>query len=194
MPYISAKTAVQTQPHCGQPSCRNTFLVDGVALELTPAAEASAFEAFVGALHMEKGSAQARQYTRDFIIHTLEKGDLSQFIKFEHPKATLKSVLETLGEPALTTKLVKESGRLSHLPTFVIGAFSGERLLAQAASYSLATAEHEAVQQALYDHFTEAVANAPLPSDADNYVPEEEINVMVAAEEQSPSETEKTDN
>ena len=45
----------------------------GLALALTPAAEATAFEAFVGALHMEQGSARARQYARDFVVHSLEK-------------------------------------------------------------------------------------------------------------------------
>merc|ERR1712146_123396 len=151
--------------------------VDGSDLPREGAAVGTAFQAFVGALHNEHGSQTSRQYARDFVVHTLAKADLDQFVKMEHPKLMLRHLLRDSSQQ-LQTRVVRESGRHSNLPTFVVGVFVGENMLASAASYRLDRAEKEAAQQALRDHFLQQVKDAPLPSAMADYAPEAEISML----------------
>lgn len=139
---------------------------------------ASATRSVVGAIHLQAGSQAARTFIRDLALGVLEKTDIHEFVLLAHPKQTLKHFLTSKKQPAPTCKILKESGRNTHFPTFVVGVFSGEKLLGEGAGWSIKNAEKEAVKTALMTHYGKELRNAPLPSEQDNYMPESEIVLL----------------
>jgi large subunit ribosomal protein L44 len=126
-----------------------------------------AFNALIGAIHLDQGSAQSHKFARDLLLTEVADVDIAEFVRLATPVTLLTQLLVANNQPAPTDKLIKESGRLTHLPTFVVEVYSGSKPLAQGASYSLKTAKLEAYRAALREHFAETYKNAPLPSDAD---------------------------
>lgn len=126
---------------------------------------ARAFQAVVGALYTDVGPNAARRIVHDFVLSQLAGQDMHEFIKFQHPKSMLASILKGQGQALPTTRLLRESGRLTHFPSFVVGVYSGERLLAEGCGTSLKRAEKEAVTTALFKHLHLEMAQGPLPSD-----------------------------
>ena len=141
------------------------------------------FNAVLGALHVDLGPMAARRLIHDLVIPQLKGLDLGEVIKFEHPKFMLSTVLESQGRPRPVTRLLRESGRATHFPSFVIGVFSGGTLLAEGCGSSLKRAETEALSAALRLHFLKEVRCAPLPSDHEDFMPDSAIEL---AEELNP--------
>ena len=78
--------------------------------------------------------------------------------RFRHPKFVLQQLLQSRKMGPLTTRVVQESGRMTHHPTFLMGAFSGETMLGQGSGTSIRRAEAEACQDALAKHFAKEYA------------------------------------
>jgi len=129
------------------------------------------FYAVTAGILLDQGSKPARDFVRDFLLPELDGVDVADFVRLAHPKSLLAQLLKDSGQEAPSHKLVKESGRLTHLPTFVVAVFSGSKLLAEGASYSIKTAELEAYRTALRTHFGETYKNAPLPLNGDDVNP-----------------------
>ena len=127
-----------------------------------------AFRAVTGALYVDKGPLSARKIVHDFVIPQLAGRDLHELIKLQHPKFMLRAILKGQRQLPPVTRLIKESGRLTHFPSFVVGVYSGGKLLAEGCGTSLKRAEKEAVIAALHKHFQTELANTPLPSDRDD--------------------------
>lgn len=70
-------------------------------------------------------------------------------LKFQNPTRILSLQLQSASLPRLTHKLLKESGRLSAHPTFIIGAYSGNVKLGEGFGSSLKMAEWRASEDAL---------------------------------------------
>ncbi|EGD74354.1 hypothetical protein PTSG_06363 [Salpingoeca rosetta] len=156
---------------------RAKYHVDPVPPQKIPAsAVAAAFKAFVGALYVDQGALQAKRYVKDFVVHTLENSDLSEFIKLEHPRRVLQRLHAASGREPLAYRVIEESGRATHMPTFLVGVFAGNQKLATGAGYSLQLAKAEAARAALRAHYLEEMAAAPLSFDSDDYMPEDEVS------------------
>lgn len=74
-------------------------------------------------------------------------------LKFQNPTRILSLQLQSASLPPLQHKLLKESGRLSAHPTFIIGAFSGSVKLGEGFGSSLRMAEWRASEDALRRSF-----------------------------------------
>lgn len=142
-----------------------------------------AFISVLGALHVDQGAMAARNLIYDVLLPQLKGQDLGDIIKFKHPKFMLTTVLKILGMPSPVTRLLKESGRATHFPSFVVGVFSGKKHLADGCGSSLKRAEEEAISAALRSHYLKEMKNTNLPFDHDDYMPESAISL---AEELNP--------
>ena len=60
------------------------------------------------------------------LISSLVQADLSTILKFSNPKTVLFKTLRKYSLGSAQLKLLKESGRQSHAPIFIVGAFDGE--------------------------------------------------------------------
>ena len=142
-----------------------------------------AFCAVVGALYVDKGPQDARKVVHDFLIPQLTGKDFHELVKLEHPKFMLRAILQKEGQPAPISRLLKETGRLTHFPSFVVGIYSGEALLAEGCGTSLKRAEKEATVAALMKHYQARLSNISLPSDHEDYLEEDEVNLRAENEE-----------
>lgn len=142
----------------------------------------NAFCAVIGVLYEKQGGKSARLFVHDFVISQLASKDLSELIKLQHPRFMLSAILRSKGQSRLVSRLIKESGRATHFPSFVVGVYSGDQLLGEGCGTSLKRAEREAMVTALQTHFQTELSTAPLPSDHEDFVPEELIHTELAQE------------
>lgn len=130
---------------------------------------AKAFTAVVGSVYIDLGHDVAEKLIHQFIIAQLKDTNVLDLIKIEHPKMMLRSILKSLKKAPPTARILKETGRLSHFPTFVVGIYSGTEFLGEGAGTSLQRAQNEAAVGILRKHFMSELKEAPLPTDFKDY-------------------------
>lgn len=133
--------------------------------------------AIIGCLYIDQGPEAAKKFVEDVFLPQLKGKDLTELIKLQHPKYMLQTILKESGMPPPVSRLVRESGRATHLPSYVVTVFSGERCLGEGAGTSLRRAEQEAISAALMKHFLKEVKAAPAPGgNKEGFRPERKIN------------------
>ncbi|KAJ3086199.1 hypothetical protein HK102_013418 [Quaeritorhiza haematococci] len=127
---------------------------------------AKVVHALVGALYEEKGAKATRNFVH---AHFLSRSlDMSAHLKMTYPRHVLLAVTEKLGKPRPVARILKETGRLSSNPVFVVGIYCGTELVGEGYGYSKEMAEIKAVKDSLQKHFLQEVNNITLPSDIDD--------------------------
>ena len=143
---------------------------------------AQSFCAVIGAVYQDKGPKAARKVVHDMVVSQLAGQDLEEIVKLEHPRFMLKSILDTQGRPRPHSRLISESGRATHFPSFQVGVFSGTQLLGEGLGTSLRRAEREAMLTALRSYFIKELSQAPLPSDSEDFRSESELQAEMCIE------------
>ncbi|KAJ3218864.1 hypothetical protein HDU67_003819 [Dinochytrium kinnereticum] len=124
---------------------------------------AKVIQALVGALYMEKGSKAAKEF---IMAHILSRQiDISLHLKLSNPKALLQTVLKKAGKPSPVSRLLKETGRLSSTPVFIVGIYSGVEKIGEGFGSSLAMAETRAARNAIEKYFVSEAKEVTVPSD-----------------------------
>lgn len=134
--------------------------------------------AVVGAVYVDHGPTAARGVVRHLVVAELAEKDVKELICLQHPRLVLTELLQHGGSPPPVTRLVRESGRLTHFPTFVVGVYSGDKCLGEGAGTSIKRAESEALTAALREHLLEEMRSGPLPSDIEGYRDEKDIKLF----------------
>ena len=155
-----------------------TALIRTRKLLTEPKRISHAFCAVIGALCRDIGGKAARRFVHDFIITQLAGKDLHELIKLQHPRFMLHAILKSQKLPKPESRLIKETGRATHFPSFVVGVYSEQTLLGEGCGTSLKRAEREAMLAALRTRFQKEMSEFPLPSDHDEFEREEEFVVM----------------
>ena len=137
--------------------------------------------ATVACLQVDQGPSAARKFVHELITSKMAGVDLHEVIKLQHPRLMLKNILVSQGLPNAESRLLKETGRATHFPTFVVGVYSGERLLGEGCGTSLKRAEREAVVAALHEHFSTQLASSAFPYN--NYERESDISFFEPSSE-----------
>lgn len=119
--------------------------------------------ATVSCVHLDRGPAAARQFVTEFITSKMAGVDLHEVIKLQHPRLMLRSILASQDLPKAESRLMKETGRGTHFPTFVVGVYSGDRVLGEGCGSSIKRAEREAILAALHKHFTTQLTAMTVP-------------------------------
>lgn len=146
------------------------------------------FWAIVGAVYQDQGPKGARKLVHDLVITQLAGLDLQEVVKFQHPRFMLNTILSSQGRAKPVSRLISESGRATHFPSFVVGIFSGDNCLGEGTGTSLRRAELEAMCTALRTHFQKELSACPLPSDHEDFVIESELKEKVICDVASTSQ------
>lgn len=125
--------------------------------------------AVFGAVQIDQGLEAARSLANQFILPQLKDADLRELIKLQHPKFMLRILLKAQNKSPPVARILKETGRFTHFPTFVIGVYSGMELLGEGAGTSLRRAQDEAASTALRKHFMKEINASPFPTEYKNY-------------------------
>ncbi|KXS15100.1 ribonuclease III [Gonapodya prolifera JEL478] len=108
-------------------------------------------QALIGAIFSEKGEVAAQTFIKGHILSRTV--DVSSHLDLSEPKRTLAAVLKSKGREPPVSRLLKESGRATHSPVFLVGVYSGVDKLGEAYGTSIKMAETKAAKQALLHHF-----------------------------------------
>ena len=123
-----------------------------------------ALTAVVGAIYFDQGALAARKFVRNFILPQLSQNEINDVVRLENPKELLEFMLKHQNRGPPEARLLKESGRLTHFPTFVVGIFSDKKIVGEGVGTSLNRAEKEAMNAAIMSHIMREIKNPRFPS------------------------------
>ncbi|KAG8760174.1 hypothetical protein FRC14_003930 [Serendipita sp. 396] len=110
-------------------------------------AMASVPRALTALIYHHRSLSVARKFVHTFFLSRLV--DLRGLIKFRDPKLALSFTVEQLGRERPISRLLRESGRGTNTPIYVVGIFSGVDKLGEGFGSSLKMAEYRAAEDAL---------------------------------------------
>ena len=120
--------------------------------------------AVVAAVYCDQGPCAARRFVHNFILPQLSQNEINDVVRLENPKEVLEFMLKQQNRGPPESRLLKESGRLTHFPTFVVGIFSDKKIIGEGAGTSLSRAEKEAMNAAVITHIMREVKQQHFPS------------------------------
>ncbi|KAG7093657.1 hypothetical protein E1B28_007319 [Marasmius oreades] len=124
---------------------RGTITKPGV---LHSDALASIPRALTALVYQKRSLPSARQFVHSYFLG--REVDIRGMIKFLDPKKALLEMVEKFGRARPKSRLLKETGRYSNAPVFVVGIYSGEEQLGEGFGSSLKMAEYRAAEDALH--------------------------------------------
>jgi len=107
---------------------------------------ANTFEAFLGALYLDKGYRKCRQFIKKYLITKLP--EIIQKNLFKNAKSRFQEIAQEKENVTPTYKVLKEWGP-DHKKHFLVGVFLKEKLVAKGEGTSKQEAEIEAAKNAL---------------------------------------------
>ncbi|KAH7890768.1 ribonuclease III domain-containing protein [Phlebopus sp. FC_14] len=109
---------------------------------------ASIPRALTALVYQERSMASARKFVHSFSLN--RQVDLRAMLKFRDPKRALMETVAKFGREQLKSRLLKETGRFSQSPIFVVGIYSGADKLGEGFGSSLKMAEYRAAEDSLH--------------------------------------------
>ncbi|TFK71664.1 ribonuclease III [Pluteus cervinus] len=163
-PYLPTRVLkAAVTAHVGPLSCANVAQEMGVPqllrwhrLSSTPTrpavlhsdALASVPRALTALIYQKRSLLSARQFVHSYFMS--RDVDLRNMIKFKDPKKALLELVDRFQRERPKSRLLKETGRFSNSPVFVVGIFSGADQLGEGFGSSLKMAEFRAAEDALH--------------------------------------------
>ncbi|KAJ7767420.1 ribonuclease III domain-containing protein [Mycena maculata] len=108
---------------------------------------ASIPRALTALVYQHRSLPSARQFVHSFFLS--RDVDIRSMIKFVDPKKALKEMVAKFQRDPPKSRLLKETGRFSNSPIFVVGIYSGNDKLGEGFGASLRMAEYRAAEDAL---------------------------------------------
>lgn len=108
---------------------------------------ASIPRALTALVYQKRSLPAARKFVDAYFLN--REVDLRPLIKFAEPKKALLEMVKKFGRELPKSRLLKETGRFSNSPVFVVGIFSGSDQLGEGFGSSLKMAEYRAAEDAL---------------------------------------------
>ncbi|KAF9245226.1 ribonuclease III domain-containing protein [Melanogaster broomeanus] len=109
---------------------------------------ASIPRALTALVYQERSLSSARKFVHSFFLG--RQVDLRAMLKFQDPKRALMETVAKFGRERPKSRLLKETGRFSNSPIFVVGIYSGADKLGEGFGSSLKMAEYRAAEDALH--------------------------------------------
>lgn len=153
-----------------------------LSLALNANIVSQSFCGVLGAIYQDRGPQSTKKLVHETIITQLSGQDLQEVVKLQHPRFMLNAILSKQKQPKPVSRLINESGRATHFPSFVVGVFSGEKCLGEGVGTSLRRAEQEAMLTALRTHFQKELSSTAFPSDHEEFTTEQELREEIIKE------------
>ncbi|KAJ3260804.1 hypothetical protein HK103_007367 [Boothiomyces macroporosus] len=109
----------------------------------TPLVRSWIVESLVGAIYEHQGPLAAKQLIQTHILTRSVDTELhvDAYVKVSKPRVLLTELIRKLNKPKPVARLLKETGRFSSTPTFVVGMYSGMEKIGEGYGSSLQMAE-----------------------------------------------------
>ncbi|KAH9962658.1 hypothetical protein BC827DRAFT_1266906 [Russula dissimulans] len=102
----------------------------------------------VALIYQRRSLSFARKFAHQFFLS--REVDLRKMLKFRDPKVALSETVAKFGREKPISRLLKETGRFSISPVFVVGVYSGTEQLGEGFGSSLRMAEYRAAEDGLH--------------------------------------------
>ncbi|KAJ1721052.1 54S ribosomal protein L3 mitochondrial [Coemansia erecta] len=120
-----------------------------------------AVQALVGAVYQDQGPVAARVFVQQ---HLLTKPvDIETVVQMKNPKMMLVELTKRKKLEYPVARLMKETGRFTSSPVFIVGVFCGTRMIGMGFGSSIKMAEHRAAKDALLKHYGKEIKSVQLP-------------------------------
>ncbi|TFY73580.1 hypothetical protein EWM64_g10432, partial [Hericium alpestre] len=104
--------------------------------------------ALTALVYQHRSLPTARTFAQSFFLS--REVDLRSMLKFRDPKLSLIETVAKFGREKPVSRLLKETGRYSISPVFVVGIYSGADKLGEGFGSSLKMAEYRAAEDSLH--------------------------------------------
>ncbi|KAH6916180.1 60S ribosomal protein L3 [Coprinopsis sp. MPI-PUGE-AT-0042] len=115
---------------------------------------ASIPRAITALIYKKHSLPSARQFVHSYFLS--RQVDIRSMLKFLDPKKALKELVAKYNREPPKSRLLKETGRFSNTPVFVVGIYSGAEQIGEGFGSSLKMAEFRAAEDALHRVFLTA--------------------------------------
>ncbi len=88
---------------------------------------------------------------------------MSLHLNLRRPKTALNKIVEKLGRKRPVARLMKETGRASSNPVFLVGIYSGTEKIGEGYGSSLEMAEERGCKDALRNYYLKELKEIELP-------------------------------
>ena len=134
--------------YCAEAISLGDYLILGKGEDMTggrkrPSVVSDAMEAVIGAIYLDGGLANAKEFIHRFILNDIEHKQL-----FYDSKTILQEIVQADFKDPLTYELIREEGP-DHNKSFEVEARIGERVIGSGTGHTKKAAEQEAAYQAL---------------------------------------------
>ncbi|PPQ88697.1 hypothetical protein CVT25_009461 [Psilocybe cyanescens] len=109
---------------------------------------ASIPRSITGLLYQQRSLLSAREFVHSYFL--TRQIDIRSMLKFYNPKKALLEMVQKYKREPPKSRLLKETGRYSNSPVFVVGIYSGADKLGEGFGASLNMAEFRAAEDALH--------------------------------------------
>ncbi|KAH9479579.1 54S ribosomal protein L3, mitochondrial [Psilocybe cubensis] len=109
---------------------------------------ASIPRSITGLLYKQRSLLAAREFVHSYFL--TREIDIRAMLKFYNPKKALLEMVKKYQREPPKSRLLKETGRFSNSPVFVVGIYSGADKLGEGFGASLSMAEYRAAEDALH--------------------------------------------
>jgi hypothetical protein len=166
-PTTPSSSEVTSEPELSLPSDPPLMPSSAATTTTVEAASARFIRAVAGSLYLHAGTAAAKTFHADHILS--RHLPLHSLFHFAHPTRDLSRLCAREGFEPPVARLISETGRLSRAPVFVVGVFSGDDKLGEAAGSSLNEGRVRAAAAALRSWYlySPSEADVVLPSDVE---------------------------
>ncbi|KAI8319464.1 ribonuclease III [Martensiomyces pterosporus] len=130
-------------------------------------------QALVGAIYHDQGAVAAKKFIHEHIL--TKPVDVEAVMQIKHPKRLLIALTKRKNMEFPVARILKETGRFTSSPVFIVGVFSGTKMIGNGFGSSLRMAEHRAAKDALLKYYAKEIKDFELPSVAEEG--EEESNI-----------------
>ncbi|KAJ2008027.1 54S ribosomal protein L3 mitochondrial [Coemansia thaxteri] len=122
-------------------------------------------QALVGAIYQDRGPAAARAFVQQHILS--RPVDVEAVMQVRNPKLMLVALTRNKGMEYPVARILKETGRFTSSPVFIVGVFCGTKMIGMGFGSSIKMAEHRAAKDALIKHYAREIKDIRVPVDDD---------------------------
>ncbi|KAJ2016581.1 54S ribosomal protein L3 mitochondrial [Coemansia sp. RSA 2337] len=122
-----------------------------------------AVQALVGAIYQRQGVAAARSFVKQHVLS--RPVDVEAVMQIKNPKVMLVALTRQKGMEYPVARILKETGRFTSSPVFIVGVFCATKMVGMGFGSSLKMAEHRAAKDALLKYYAKEIKDISVTGD-----------------------------
>ncbi|KAJ2760759.1 54S ribosomal protein L3 mitochondrial [Coemansia sp. BCRC 34490] len=138
-------------------------------------------QALIGAVYQDQGDAAAKRFIAKHIVHS-KPVDVENVMVIKNPKLMLRALCKRKELQYPVARILKETGRFTSSPVFIVGIFTGTRMVGMGYGSSIKMAEFRAAKDALLKHYAKEIKGIDIGEEEDGdftFVPQENDGAKV---------------